>query len=424
MRILWLCNIMLPAVAESLGLQANNKEGWLSGLADRIVKEKSREIELGVCFPVERGQEGLEGRTQDISYYGFFEDTVNLHRYSADTEQRLKEILHKFNPDVVHIFGTEFPHCLAMTRAFGRPERTLIGIQGVCFVYADYFMQGLPENVRRRSLFRDFVKRDNIVRQQRKFVLRGEMEKEALKGAGHVTGRTAWDREVCREAAPKAKYHVMNETLRSNFYGPEWKEKECVPHSVFLSQGNYPIKGLHFALRALPKIRGRYPDACLYVAGDKITAYESLKDKLKIGSYGKYILDLVRKLKLERSVVFLGRQNAEQMCARYLKSHVFLSPSTIENSPNSVGEAMLLGVPVVSSRAGGVESILEPEKEGLLYETEDTDALASCVLRIFGSSEEAARLSQAEKIRARRTHDPDNNLKRLMEIYHEINLCV
>lgn len=42
MRILWLCNIMLPAVAKQLGVEASNKEGWLSGLAETFWKTEGR----------------------------------------------------------------------------------------------------------------------------------------------------------------------------------------------------------------------------------------------------------------------------------------------------------------------------------------------------------------------------------------------
>ena len=162
----------------------------------------------------------------------------------------------------------------------------------------------------------------------------------------------------------------------------------------------------------------------MYVAGDKITAYESLKDKIRIGTYGKYLLELIRENHLKERVVFLGKLDAEEMCGRFLKSHVFLSASVLENSPNSVGEAMLLGVPVVSSNAGGVSSLLEGEKEGLLYSSEDENALAAQIMRIFSDEQLADRLSRAEKERAGRTHDAAANYKRLLEIYNEINLCV
>ena len=51
MRVLWLCNIMLPVIAEHLHMQSSNKEGWLTGLSNKILAE-SEEIRLGVCFPV------------------------------------------------------------------------------------------------------------------------------------------------------------------------------------------------------------------------------------------------------------------------------------------------------------------------------------------------------------------------------------
>ena len=51
MRVLWICNIMLPVIAKQLGMPYSNKEGWLSGLAERILDEKNSNITLGVCFP-------------------------------------------------------------------------------------------------------------------------------------------------------------------------------------------------------------------------------------------------------------------------------------------------------------------------------------------------------------------------------------
>ena len=38
MKVLWLCNIMLPFIARSLGQKIIVKEGWLSGLADKIIE--------------------------------------------------------------------------------------------------------------------------------------------------------------------------------------------------------------------------------------------------------------------------------------------------------------------------------------------------------------------------------------------------
>lgn len=424
MRILWLCNIVIPRIARELGLPESNKEGWLTGISETLLSEKENKITLGICFPVEKDKDGIRGETEGLSYYGFYEDTVHPEIYDTSLEERLKKIVEQFQPDVVHIFGTEFPHTLAMAKIFKRSEKLLISVQGICSECAKCYMAGIPESVYKRSTFRDWLKKDNMLRQQENFMLRGLNEKIALMFAGNVAGRTDWDKQALKKLAPKSKYFLWNETLRSNFYGKQWSLKQCERHSVFVSQGNYPIKGLHIALQAMPEIIKKYPDAKLYVAGDKITAYASLKEKIKIGTYGRYLLDLIKENGMEEHVIFLGRQEAEKMCERFLKSHLFLSSSVLENSPNSVGEAMLLGVPVVSSDVGGVRSLLEGEKEGLLYEAENKKGLAAQIDRIFAEDALAEKLSAAARERAYKTHNPQTNYERLLEIYHEINLCV
>lgn len=420
MRVLWLCNIMLPAIGEALGIETSNKEGWLTGLSEQILSHEENNIELGICFPVKKDSKPVKGKVKQISYYSFQEDMARAERYNEELETQLAKILQEFQPDIVHAFGTEFPHTLAMTRCIENKANMLIGIQGLCFIYADYYMADLPVSVQKRFLFRDFLKRDNIVIQQKKYVERGKFEIEALQNTGHVTGRTDWDKKAASDINPGAAYHFMNETLRSNFYGKEWRLEDCEKYSIFLSQGNYPIKGLHYLLLAMPAILESFPGTKVYVAGDVITAYGTLMEKIKIGSYGKYCLDLIKKLKLEGKILFTDRLNSEQMCARYLNSHVFLSPSAIENSPNSVGEAMLLGMPVVSSRVGGVHNMLADGEEGFLYPYQDTRKLAESICKLFGDDELAKRCGKKAAVHAAETHNPVINYNRLLTIYKEI----
>lgn len=421
MRVLWVCNIVLPRIAEALGMPKSNKEGWLTGISETILADKENKITLGICFPVEAEKDGICGETDGLQFYGFAEDTLHPEWYDSALKGRLEKIVEMFRPDIVHIFGTEFPHTLAAAQVFGKRDKLLISVQGICSELAKNYCVGVPTDICKSTTFRDWLKKDNIIQQQEKFELRGANEKAALALAGNVAGRTAWDKSILEKLAKGARYFTWNETLRSNFYGKAWKPEECERYSVFVSQGNYTIKGLHIALKALPLILKKYPETKLYVAGDKITAYESRKDKIKIGTYGKYLRQFIQEENLEKHVLFLGKQNAEEMCERFLKSHVFLSASLIENSPNSVGEAMLLGVPVVSSRVGGVPSLLTDEKEGLFYPVQDAAALADCVLRIFADDSFAGRLSEAAKERAAKTHCPETNYRRLLEIYHEIN---
>ena len=370
MKILWLCNIMLPAAAEYLHMEVSHKEGWLSGLASVVLKRKQENgIELAAAFPASRELQAevpVEGSS--LICYGFTEDVTRPDIYDPALEDKLWRITEDFKPDVVHCFGTEYPHTLAMCRVFLRKDRILVGIQGLCAVYANTYFASLPDKVTNSATFRDILKRDTIRMQKEKFIRRGEMEKEAVGLAGNVTGRTPWDLHYTREWNPNASYFSMNETLRSNFYTGKWEESKCIPHSIFLSQGDYPVKGLHYMLLAMPKIRERFPDVKVFVAGADLTKYHTWKEKLKISAYGRYLRSLIRQYDLAQHVQFLGRLNADAMKEQYLRSSLFVCCSTIENSPNSLGEAMLLGMPCVSAAVGGIPGIFRGGEDGILYQ--------------------------------------------------------
>ena len=138
MRVLWVCNIMLPVIAEALHREASNKEGWLSGLLSQIVDREDTDMTLAVAFPVPAGEEIPQSfvvRVQGehpacvaeatsateaasapeggggylVRCYGFYEDTVHPDRYQPELEEELRKITEDYDPDVIHCFGTEYP---------------------------------------------------------------------------------------------------------------------------------------------------------------------------------------------------------------------------------------------------------------------------------------------------------------------------
>ncbi len=440
MKILWVCNTMLPLAAEYLNMEATNKEGWIAGLAEKILCcSEGEQIELAVACPMNcvgeqkkwriPAREGMSG----FWLYVFEEDTLHPEASTDGLETQLQEILTDFVPQVVHCFGTEFPHTLALAKVCDR-EKLLVGIQGVCEKCEEVYFADLPERVVKRVTFRDLLKKDSIRQQKEKFAKRSAREVAALREVRHVTGRTRMDQEFVLYHNPGIQYHFMNETLRAPFYDGAWDYNKCEKYSIFISQGDYPLKGLHYMLKAMPAILDKYPGARLYVAGNPIVRDRNLLGMLKVSSYGKYIMELINRLKLKDKVIFLGKLNAEEMKERFLESHVFVCASAVENSPNSLGEAMLLGVPCVTAWVGGVPSVFCDGEDGIGYpgygakeyasavdrEQAQADMLGEAVIRMFDDEVKMLRYGQSASSHARRIHDGQKNYERLLEIYQEI----
>ncbi len=303
MRVLWVCNIMPAIFSAKLGRRSSNKEGWIEGLLEAIWKNKKGEaFSLGLAFPMEE-QAGMLNTTfsihsMAITCYGFYEDP-QAHIYTPGLEERMEAIIRDFSPDIVHCFGTEYGHTLAAARVWKRPNRLLIGIQGLCGVYAKAYMADLPRRVIRRRTLRDVLRRDGLLLQQERYRLRGEMEREAISLCGHVAGRTHWDKRYSQIYQPRAVYHHLGESLRPCFYEEQWSREKAIPYRIFLSQGDYPIKGLHYALLALPRIQQAYPQAHLAVAGAPLVKLGDLANSLKRGSYAKYLAYLIKKVSIK-----------------------------------------------------------------------------------------------------------------------------
>ena len=208
--------------------------------------------------------------------------------------------------------------------------------------------------------------------------------------------------------------------MRDCFYEGRWDPDACRKHRILLSQGDYPLKGFHYLLQAMQEILQDAPDAVIAVAGNSVLGSGGIKSRLKIPAYGKYLRSLIRKGKMQGRVEILGSLRAEEMKRAMLESHLFVCPSAVENSPNSVAEAQLLGVPVAASRAGGIPSVVEDRKGGLLFEKGDPRDLARAVREIFASDGLARALSESERGFAAREYDPERNYRMLMEAYREI----
>lgn len=415
MKLLWLCNIIPAAVQQNIDGKAGNGL-WLDNML-RDLRRRGYTLHI-LC----RGGSGSSGRLDENCSYRVFEES-QPQVYETALETLFCQELTHFQPDVIHIWGTEYGHSLAMVNAAQKRnllDKTVISIQGLCSVYAGHYAEGVPHEVQTVGTLRDFLRRDNIAQQQEKYVQRGVLERQALEKARHVIGRTDWDRACACSINPEIQYHFCNETLRDVFFEGVWQYEGCTRHTVFASSCAYPVKGFHYLLEAMAQVVRQYPDAEIYVTGDSFLEPADWKERLRQTGYKRYLGRLAKKYRLEDKIHFLGSLNARQMKEAFLKANAFVLPSTIENSPNSLGEAMLLGVPSIASDVGGVAGMLRHWEEGFVYPSTAPYMLAYYIQKIFEMEQTAEAMSEKARAHAMKTHDPRTNLNTIMDIYAEI----
>lgn len=407
MRVLWITNIIMPYLAKAKGIPATAVGGWMFSSLKRLQKQSDIDIAVATIY------QGNSLDTTDIDGIRYY--LLPLHgkrsiNYNPKLERYWLQVRNNFHPDVVHIHGSEYPHGLAYVNSCG-PQGVAVSLQGIISCCARYYAAGINhKDIEDCMTFRDFVKRDNIFKGKESFEKRGILEIDLLQKVHHIIGRTDWDKAHAWAINPNAKYHYCGETLRDSFYSNKWSYENCEPHSIFVSQASYPIKGVHMLFEALPLILRKYPDTKVYVAGSDPTS----RSWYKITEYGKFLKKQFARLGIADHVVFTGMLDENEMCDRYLKSNVFVCCSSIENSPNSLGEAQLLGMPYVSSFVGGVPEIANWNPD-VLYRFEEYEMLAVKICNFFSQEHNFTPLDfDASR------YDGLRNTSNLISIYNKI----
>lgn len=410
MRILFLCS---GEVKEGQFCAASWVQSILSDLSLR------EGIQLFVYFPQYGGQLKRWTSANSINYCQFVH-AKSIYKVDKAAELFFESELEVVAPDIVHVCGTEYPYALEMVNAAEKRDaldKVLLVIQGLCSKIANHYCDGLPLNVICGTTVRDFLRQDNVMQQRRKMAKRGKNEEAAIKKAKHISGRTDWDKACTSFLNANAAYYHCNEFLRDVFYCETWDVTKCERHTIFISQYYYTIKGLHVLLDAVKLLKEEFPDIKIYTTGRQFS-FKPIN--IRESYYFKYLKKLIKRSDLQDVVTSCGYLSADEMCAQYKRANVFVSPSLIENSSNSIGEAMLVGCPVISSFVGGISNFIEHGHNGLLYQQNASYMLAHYIRNIFLDDDYAMKLSINARKSARQIFDKNNNIENLITIYTKI----
>jgi glycosyltransferase involved in cell wall biosynthesis len=416
MRVLWISLIKFPPLCSYLGEDSPVHCGWLYSSAKALLN-KMPDLQLGVIvYSYESKFE--EHHVDGITYY--MVPSKNMSKIDKQQVAGCKEALNRFCPDLIHIQGTEYSLAKAVCIANESKVKTVANIQGLAGPYARYADGSLLfwDKITNITPL-DFYRNTFLFNAKQNFRHRAACENYVITNITDIIGRTQWDKEHVMTINPKLHYHFMNETLRDSFYEePTWSLDGCKKHTIFVSNSGSPLKGAHQVLSALTIIIKTYPDTVVNFCGRSVMD-SNFKTMLRFQGYHLYLRKLVNKLGLKNNVCFLGTLTEPQMKQAFLDAHVYVMPSAIENSPNSLCEAQILGVPLVTSYCGGTPTLVEEGKTGYMYRYEEVEMLAQTIIRLF-DQKDFAQLSFNERQTALARHDREVNANRLVEIYRNI----
>ena len=421
MKILWITNDLLPEAKSILSKQScsvNGSGSWVYALYESIQNYvPETEIRIASVSRLVNKLTVISGKS--AIYYVLPFEKGNSGVYNSKYEQYWREIEGLYKPDVVHIHGSEYSHGLAYVKACGN-SKVVVSIQGLVSVISNYMYGGIEKKVLNRCLtIHDILTRFTIGSQVKMMKKRGNLEVELLSSVKHIIGRTTWDKAHGFIINPTVCYHYNGENLRDEFYSDSWNYKRCTPHTIFMSQGQYAYKGLHNLLKALAIVKKFYPNVKLIVAGPNILRGCLLKSYVFSTCYGLYIAKLIAKFKLSQNIKFVGPLDAVGMKKQLLASNIYVLPSYIENSPNSLGEAQLLGVPCIAADVGGVPDLISNQDCEVSYRFEDYELLAYHICQFFRKSKifdnRALREIAAER------YNRKKNVNDLLNIYADIS---
>ena len=417
MRVLWLatCESFYDYVVSNSNFSTDSEGGWYTGLHQAIqLYDTEHTIELGIAFTCNKNipdktiinhctyyplRPKKESRLQRLIYlWGGYKKNKTPWRV------RITQIIKDFKPDVIHFFGIESQMAYYLLDLKTPCIINILGILGPC--YNAFF----PINMNNYSVlihnhsFKELILNNQIRFAYKTMGIRTIHEKKLLSHCKNLAGRTEWDRQIVNIFAPQAHYYVINEILRPIFYrSQKWKYQQRTQIEIVSTISENTYKGLDLILKTASLMTQLNIPFHWRIMG--------------ISPRNKFIHFFEKHYNItaqDNGIELFGKVKSKQLVQVLLDADLFVHPSYIDNSPNSVCEAQYLGIPVIACYVGGIPTLIEHGKSGWLVPTNAPYEIAYLVKNYHRLPVESISTYEI-KIAAQR-HNPQ-------KIYQEALVC-
>lgn len=407
MKVLWF-EVNTPSRYFEDGRVTN---GWQDSL-EALVHDNT-DIDLHIVF--ETLSSCPDKCIDGIHYYPIYANNSFVERLANrwTCERNIKklidnsiQLIEKIRPDIIHVFGTEWLWGLVAEQT---SVPVVIHIQGALQPYYNALYPPRYNNsFYIKSALPNIKKIINGILDRHRFQTSYLVEKRVWKCVNNYMGRTEWDHSLLKSLNPSARYFHVEEALRKQFLSNSinWHGYNNNKLSILTTGCGTFWKG---------------PDMLLKTAN----VLKNIGIDFKWDVIGGYDNDFIRGIEKKEcicfkdvNVTFHGPLNASAVSEMLAETTLYVHTAYIENSPNSICEAQIMGVPIVSTNVGGISTLIGDYGE--LVPANDPWQMASAIIELFNNKERMKNYSLKGREKALVRHNPNNIVKQLLNCYSSI----
>jgi glycosyltransferase involved in cell wall biosynthesis len=159
-----------------------------------------------------------------------------------------------------------------------------------------------------------------------------------------------------------------------------FRERFPVQPKLLTTRNLEKMYNVDCVIKAFKEVHHHFPESLLGIVGE--------------GSQRKVLEKMVRNLGLADCVKFYGRVEHAEIQNLYDQYDIYINASNVDNFPGSILEAFASGLPVISTRAGGIPYMVKEGVTGLLVKMNDYAALAEKVVQLIREPDMALTLAR------------------------------
>lgn len=355
MKVLWFSNT--SGLAESVDGQSGS---WIRELQVEIIKTDTI---LGLAYFTKNE---TTTRFQDNTYYF----PIEKPRLSISNQFRLLlgiklnnkrliknclRIVQLFNPDIIHVHGTE--NTFGLIKKYTKIP-VVISIQGVLNeIYKNYYNGFSVKDIICYYPIKHFFSKNNPIIAGQAIKSMAKIEMSIFNINNNYFGRTEWDKNIILTRNSKNNYYHCDELIRGNFFKQEWVKKSNNVLTIVSVINPTLYKGFDIICKTLILFHENGIPAIWKVIGIKDT------DAVTTISKRKFNWNIIK-----TSIKLFGKLDEHQLIKELISSDLFVHPSYIENSSNSICEAQALNIPIIATNCGGTSSLFNRINLNCLFE--------------------------------------------------------